>query len=186
MANCSGQIEFDQLYLHHRRVYGICFRILRNVDDAQEAMQDVFLKAFVHLERFVDRDISALLNTMARNQAIDHLRKRTRVEMVSLQEPVRQGDGMQEDITISDMLPSQDLSPETQAFFSELMQAVDELPPVQRDSMLLMLQGYTQVEIAQMLGVISAITIWQRLSRARTSLKQATGYRRQARGTYKR
>lgn len=58
-----------------RRLYVACLRITGNPADAEEAMQDAFLKAFGRIEQFdSERCFEAWLQRIAVRTAIDHLR----------------------------------------------------------------------------------------------------------------
>jgi len=44
---------FDEMMIRHqRRIYRICYRFVENREDAMDLAQDVFIKAFEHLENF--------------------------------------------------------------------------------------------------------------------------------------
>ena len=63
----------------HREVYSLCFRILRNPDDAAEATQDAFLKAWRGLKGFRgDAQFTTWLYRVAANAAISRQRSRAR------------------------------------------------------------------------------------------------------------
>jgi RNA polymerase sigma-70 factor (ECF subfamily) len=63
----------------HREVYSLCFRILRNPDDAAEATQDAFLKAWRGLKSFRgDAQFTTWLYRVATNAAISRHRSRAR------------------------------------------------------------------------------------------------------------
>jgi RNA polymerase sigma-70 factor, ECF subfamily len=71
---------FDHLYQRHRaRVTRICRRMLGNLNDAEEASQETFLKAFGALHRFNGRyQVGPWLARIATNVCVDHLRSRGR------------------------------------------------------------------------------------------------------------
>jgi RNA polymerase sigma-70 factor (ECF subfamily) len=63
----------------HREVYSLCFRILRNPDDAAEATQDSFVKAWRGLKSFRgDAQFTTWLYRVAANAAISRQRSRAR------------------------------------------------------------------------------------------------------------
>ena len=63
----------------YREVYGLCLRILRNPDDAAEATQDAYLKAWRGLSRFRgDSAFTTWLYRIAANAAISRHRSRKR------------------------------------------------------------------------------------------------------------
>lgn len=63
----------------HREVYAVCFRILQNEDDAAEATQDAYLKAWKALDRFREEAaVTTWLYRIAVNAAISRHRSRRR------------------------------------------------------------------------------------------------------------
>lgn len=72
-----------------RRVFSIVYRILGNVEDAQDVTQDVFIKVLQRGEQLRDLDKAAhWLSRIASNAAIDHLRRKKRVNWLELDETV--------------------------------------------------------------------------------------------------
>jgi RNA polymerase sigma-70 factor (ECF subfamily) len=63
---------------HTRRVFGIAYRFVGRVDEAEDMTQDIFVKVFQSLERYRESDgaFSTWLATVARNHAIDNYRRR--------------------------------------------------------------------------------------------------------------
>ena len=61
-----------------RKVFGVTYRFCGRVDEAEDLTQEVFVKVFRNLDRFKETDaaFSTWLTTIARNQAIDHYRRR--------------------------------------------------------------------------------------------------------------
>lgn len=77
----SGEdVAYDEIYRRHsRRVSGICARMLGDSQDAQEAAQEAFLKAYQALARFNGTyQLGAWLARIAANVCLDHLRARSR------------------------------------------------------------------------------------------------------------
>jgi RNA polymerase sigma-70 factor (ECF subfamily) len=71
---------YDEMYRRYSaRVSSICRRMLSNADDAQEAVQETFLKAYVALPQFNGRyKLGAWLSRIASNVCLDALRARAR------------------------------------------------------------------------------------------------------------
>jgi RNA polymerase sigma-70 factor (ECF subfamily) len=68
-----------------RKLYGIAFRILRIQEEAEDAVQEVFIKLWnmgVKLEEY--NSIDALATTMIKNYCIDQIRKQKRVIMTDI------------------------------------------------------------------------------------------------------
>ena len=68
---------------HERRVYRVTMAVLGNVEDAEEAMQDTFVKAFRHLDQFRrEARFTTWLTRIAINEAIQ--KRQARKDFVSL------------------------------------------------------------------------------------------------------
>lgn len=70
---------FARLYdLAGPKLFGICLRILRDRHEAEDALQEIFVKIWYGADRYLPDIASpqAWLNTVARNHAIDLLRAR--------------------------------------------------------------------------------------------------------------
>jgi RNA polymerase sigma-70 factor (ECF subfamily) len=64
---------------HHRRIYRIALSYLRNPDDALDAVQETFVKAFQNASRWhADSAVAPWLSRIAINQAIDGYRRHRR------------------------------------------------------------------------------------------------------------
>jgi RNA polymerase sigma-70 factor (ECF subfamily) len=86
----SGNIDgFEELVRRHsRRIFGTLAGLLGNVDDAHDATQEVFLKAFENIGRFQGRSkFSTWLTSIAINAGTDLLRQR------KPSEPFEEGQG---------------------------------------------------------------------------------------------
>jgi RNA polymerase sigma-70 factor, ECF subfamily len=86
----SGNIDgFEELVRRHsRRIFGTLAGLLGNVDDAHDATQEVFLKAFENIGRFQGRSkFSTWLTSIAINAGTDLLRQR------KPSEPLEEGQG---------------------------------------------------------------------------------------------
>jgi RNA polymerase sigma-70 factor (ECF subfamily) len=79
----SGDVDAfeDLIHRHSRRVYRTLVGILGNPEEARDAMQDTFLKAFQHLGDFQGRSkFSTWLVSVASNTGLQLLRERKRFE----------------------------------------------------------------------------------------------------------
>jgi len=73
----KSQVFQRELYqLHYRRIYNTCLRIIGNSRDAEEAMQDVFLKIFDTIDSLQDESaFYSWTQQIAIRTAIDKVRK---------------------------------------------------------------------------------------------------------------
>lgn len=72
---------FDILYRQtSAKLFGVCLRILNNRGEAEEALQEIYVKIWLKADRFVISDLSPIswLVAIARNHAIDCIRARKR------------------------------------------------------------------------------------------------------------
>jgi len=70
---------------HHRALLGYCWHKLRNIDDAEEAVQETFLRLWKRLENGqpVSGNVRALAFSIAHNVMIDTLRKQRDVKVTA-------------------------------------------------------------------------------------------------------
>jgi len=129
----NGDVSaFDQLVAKYQdKVYDIVYSHIRNVEDAYDLSQDVFLKAFKSLGGFRKKSsFYTWLYSIAINVCIDHCRKRKRHKTVPIEDWMQVpdiGDGM---VAQSRYSPSCAL--ELKELKHKLAWAIDQLPPKQR------------------------------------------------------
>jgi RNA polymerase sigma-70 factor, ECF subfamily len=151
----------------HRSAY----RNLGNAADAEDAVQDAILAAYVHLDQFKGQaQMSTWLTSIVTNCARMHLRRRPRRPHVSLDEPFRED----QEYSLTDRLADSRPSPEDDCRNAELrghiVQAVAQLSPsLQRTYQLCGLNGLSLKEAAHTLGVAEG-TVKAQMSRARAKL----------------
>ncbi|TIP02713.1 MAG: sigma-70 family RNA polymerase sigma factor [Mesorhizobium sp.] len=78
-TSMKDRAAFDLLYKQtSAKLFGVCLRILRDRGDAEEALQEVFVKIWTKADRFAVSDLSPIswLVAIARNHAIDRIRAR--------------------------------------------------------------------------------------------------------------
>jgi len=76
----------DIIHKTYRKLYLIAFRVLRNQQEAEDVVQDVFLKMWTMKEKLDEyRDKEALAVTMTRNNSVDQLRKRRHIDNRSVE-----------------------------------------------------------------------------------------------------
>jgi len=88
-AKSGRRAPFGELCERHmKQVSCVTRRIIRNREDAQDAAQECFLNAFVHLKDFDGRSrFATWLTRIAINAALMRLRKNRRTREVSIDEP---------------------------------------------------------------------------------------------------
>lgn len=84
-SEADAQSEFVQAHL--RRIFLLIYRIVGNVDDAQDLTQETFIKALQRQTQLKDLEKSAQwLSRIASNTAIDFLRKNNRFQPLDMHE----------------------------------------------------------------------------------------------------
>jgi len=173
---------FEELAAPHaKRIFRAAYRITRNRQDAEDAVQDALLQSFVHLEHFDGRSTFATwLTRIAINSSLMRLRKRKCRREFPL-EPVFTGNELV--APVIDPL-SGDPNPEEQCARVEerniLLEALLKLKGAFRTAIELCdLEGLPTKDAAQRLGVPLS-TMKARLFRSRRALKAAILRRRLA------
>ena len=80
-ASMRDRAAFDSLYrATSAKLFGVCLRVLNDRAEAEEALQEVFVKIWTKADRFAASDLSPIswLVAVARNHAIDRVRARRR------------------------------------------------------------------------------------------------------------
>jgi RNA polymerase sigma-70 factor (ECF subfamily) len=78
-TSMKDRTAFDVLYRQtSAKLFGVCLRVLNDRAEAEEALQEVFVKIWTKADRFAVSDLSPIswLVAIARNHAIDRIRAR--------------------------------------------------------------------------------------------------------------
>ena len=88
-AKSGSRAPFGELCERHaKKVFRVIYRIMRNREDAEDAAQECFLNAFVHLKDFDGRSkFATWLTRIAINAALMKLRKNRGAREVPIDEP---------------------------------------------------------------------------------------------------
>ena len=161
----GNQEAFAELVnTYQNAVYNLCYRMLSERTEAEDATQEAFLRAFLNLERYDPaRSFKTWVLSIASNHCIDRLRKR-RLLWLSLDEP----------LPPNVVLSSDEPQPEEVAIRGERSQAIqsllDELNTDYRAAVILRYwYDYSYAEIADILDTTES-AIKSRLFRARQAL----------------
>lgn len=92
------------------KLYGIALRVLEDRQEAEDALQEIFVKVWHNADRYRSNGLSPMtwLITVARNHAIDRLRARrsTRTAPMEEAEEIADGRGTPEDAAIASSMRS--------------------------------------------------------------------------------
>jgi RNA polymerase sigma-70 factor (ECF subfamily) len=152
------------------RLVNYLFRLLRNLEEAHELAQEVFLKVYQVLDRYDPQyKFSTWLFRVAQNAAIDQIRRR-RLKLVSLHQEDAEGEARDWD------LPSPERGPyghlRNQERGEALQQAIDALPWEYRELILLRHMGELPYEEIARLKRMPLGTVKNKLFRGRQMLKE--------------
>lgn len=153
-------------------IYRVAIKILGNEQDAEDVLQETYLKAFRSLRDFEGRSsLTTWIYRIAVNEALMVIRRR-KVQTVSLDDGEDDPEPGDEGMAITDWccLPESDLlSAEAQAFMD---QAIQKLPMNLRIVFIMRdIEGLTIQETAEASGVNEGV-VKTRLFRARLRLRQ--------------
>jgi RNA polymerase sigma-70 factor, ECF subfamily len=125
----------QEMFLASRpKFVGMAYSILRNREDAEDAVQDAFLSAYVHLRNFEGRSaFTTWFTRIVLNAALMILRKRTNSRIDSLPESSSSGE-----ISWTEQIPTPQPDPEMVCAEGETFQLIDvllgKMSPVLRQS----------------------------------------------------
>ena len=153
-------------------VYRLGLKMLNSPQDAEDVLQETFIKAYRHLQGFDGRArVSTWLYRIATNEALMLLRKK-HPDTISVNEPWENELEDQEPLQIVDWccLPEAELMSEEAR--ESLDRAVDSLPASLRVIFLLReIEGLSTRDTAEVLN-LSEAAVKTRLSRARLKLRE--------------
>jgi RNA polymerase sigma-70 factor (ECF subfamily) len=190
MIQGVGQTEFDEAALvaqaqqggveaftelvnrYERNIFRLARHITQNPEDAEDVLQETFLKAYEHLVDFQGNSkFYTWLVRIAVNQSLMKLRKRKTDASVSLDEPFDTGEeNLTREIAVWD--PNPELIYSREEIRSILEKAVQSLPPAFRAVFALRdIEELSTEETAAVLD-LSIPAVKSRLLRARLRLRE--------------
>ena len=156
---------------YERKIFRLAKHITQNVEDAEDVLQDTFLKAYEHLDGFQEQSkLYTWLVRIAVNESLMKLRKRRTGKLLSLDEDIDTGEEkVAREIAVWDDNPEQRYSHEEMQAI--LRQAIDGLAPIFRTVFVLRdVDELSTEDAAEALG-ISIPAVKSRLLRARLQLR---------------
>ncbi len=170
----NGETEaFTELVnRYERKIYRLAKHITQNDEDAEDVLQEAFLKAYSHLADFQGQSkFYTWIVRIAVNESLMKLRKRKSDRTVSMDENIETGEEtVVREIAVWEENPEQQYSQEELRVILE--QAIDSLKPAFRTVFLLRdVEELSTEETAQALN-ISVPAVKSRLLRARLQLRE--------------
>lgn len=132
-----------RLYEHFAEgMLGVCYRYTKSMTDAEDVLQDGFIKVFRNLHQYKSEgELGAWIRRIMVNTALNYLKKNSRY---------------QTDLSFLDtsLHPVSDDNPELQLLAKDLAELIRQLPTgYQTIFNLHAVEGFSHVEIGKMLGI---------------------------------
>jgi len=146
------------------------FRILKNREDAEDALQDTYLKTYNSIKKFEGvSSFKTWLYKILTNACLDKLRKQKRETTTSLYTTDEDGE---HEINVADETYSPEISAQKSAAYAALKKALDTLSEEHRIAIIMRdIDGLTYDEIAEATET-NVGTVKSRINRARSQLKK--------------
>jgi RNA polymerase sigma-70 factor (ECF subfamily) len=160
--------SFDDIYEEHEKsVFNIALHFVRNISDAEEITQDVFLKVYLGYENFKNQSkLSTWIHRITVNSSIDYLRKKNAEKRRFV-------------ISMSDaILPANSnyihpgIQLEQKEALEEILKVINELPNQQKTAIILhKIEGLSQLKTAKIMNK-SVKSVESLIGRARKKIKE--------------
>lgn len=157
------------------KVYNFVLRMLGKPHDAEDVVQEVFVKMYQKLPSLREtRYFSTWLFSIAKNESINFLNRHRRKNIDSIHD---ESENLANDLTVADN--SESATPQGQAEYSDLQiqlqAALNEIPEINRSAFILgVIEGYSYKEVGKILGC-SVTNVKSRVFRARALLSEKLG-----------
>jgi RNA polymerase sigma-70 factor (ECF subfamily) len=172
LARNGDRGAFAQLVdLYKDRLYHMSYRMLSNSQEAEDVVQDAFLRVYTNLERYDEHQkFSTWIYRIATNLCIDRLRKRKATFSLDAEMPEGEGSDWYT------LMPSNEDTPEKQLLLSEsqaqIRESINALPEKYKSVVILRyMQDMSLQEISDVLSM-PVTTIKTRLHRGREYLRK--------------
>lgn len=159
--NKRAQIELYRKY--HQGMYNIAMRLLMNSENAEDIVQESFLKAFKNIAQFkADVSFGAWLKKIVINNCLNHLKKK-KIELVDLHESYFY------QLTIAS---ETNISLDEARIITDVKQSINNLSDKYRFVLMLyLIEGYDHEEISKILN-ITVVASRTQLMRGKIKLRK--------------
>jgi RNA polymerase sigma-70 factor (ECF subfamily) len=163
---------------HSRNVYRLAYRMTGNQQDAEEVVQEAFLRAYQKLSQFASRaNFGTWVYRIAANYAIDRMRQK-KSEDSNRALPARETeDGLEMDLmsTVPDAAPSPERLAQSGQLAAQMRRALRELTPAERTAFVMRHWGGSGIdEIADALNSSASAaknTVFRSVQKLRKALE---------------
>jgi RNA polymerase sigma-70 factor, ECF subfamily len=170
VRNGEGAAFEKLMRRYNQRIFRTARSVLRDEAEAEDVVQETFVRAFRHLEQFEERSsVGTWLTRIAVNEALSRLRRSRRFDVLDSETNQKEGG--------SYSVESKQPGPEEQASFQELRSvltaAIDSLSQELRTVFVLReIEGLSTLETSEALQ-LSSEAVRVRFHRARQALRRA-------------
>lgn len=159
--------KLEELYLtYNRELYYVAYRILNNYHDAEDVIQNAFIKLSRHLDNISDvkcKKTRAFLVIIVRNLSLDRCREKKRIVPVDFEEEQR--DVADDKISLEEHVLHLERG-------KELAKALDKIHPAYADILSLKYYyEYSNKEIGELIN-LSSDNVSLKLHRAKAALRK--------------
>ena len=170
----AGDVEaFEKIYRrHHQRVYLLCLRMVRNVPQAEDLTQEVFIQLFRKIHTFRN---DSLFSTWLHRLTVNHV-------LMYFRKPMVKSERTTDDGTTPIRIANGTENPSRMALIDRiaLNEAIAQLAPGYRAVLILHdVEGYEHEQIGKMLGCAVG-TSKSQLHKARLKLRKLLTGRQKA------
>lgn len=163
VEQCKANNRQAQLQLYRQYcdgMFAVAMRFLKNVDDAEDVLQEAFIKAFQRIDQFQGEvTFGAWLKRIVVNGSIDFLKTKHQ-RTVELDE------------TYMHVADDEDWNVEAGISLDQVKEAIEELPTKYKYVVqLFLVEGYDHAEISEILSITETASR-TRLLRGKTQLKE--------------
>jgi len=163
---------------NNRRLFRVARSILKDDWEAEDAVQEAYVRAFTHLEEFEERSkLSTWLTRIVANEALGRLRRRrpALVDLDDLENVAAAEDGNVVPFPLNASQPDPERAMAQSEINSMLEKAIDALPDAFRTVLVARVIEEMSVEETAELYGLKPETVKTRLHRARIALRDAIG-----------
>ncbi len=164
--------DFKNIYEEHKGlVYRLALSYLRNVEEAEDVTQTVFIKVYEKLDQFEGKSqLKTWIFSITKTTALDAIKAKSRKKRSGFMLALQKEDG--QTIEIKDMASHPGMQLENQELGKYLFAAIDNLSEPQRSTFYLsQVEGLGNIEIAEIIeksvGAVESI-----VQRAKTNLRK--------------
>lgn len=168
----TDQFFENLIHKYGRRLYSVALRILRDPADAEDAVQEAYLKAYKAIDSFRgESSVYTWLYRIVSNQALMKVRKRQRKPTASIEDYLPVFEAGQHRKQVADWSHLPDAVLETQELRDFFEQCIDELPDDYRLAYILKdIEGLSEKDVSRITGTTRA-AMKNRVHRARLILR---------------